>query len=440
MILQACLYAYDLKAVEADRRSVALDSMGIIPDQDLIDYTQSVLDRIASRAPKTPLSSKVYLMASMSPGALTMPSGDIFLNHSIFEYAGNEDQLAFVLAHELSHALLRHDRTDFIEVIRPYIVTAIDIAVSSADGDDQTRKALKLYGTDLITRDLLMPVWDRRKESEADRLAIDLMVAAGYNPSEAINMLSYVGEFEASFEADHVVERNALEKAVLKNKGEPVENNKFNLGNLLAKGMTEFQQVFGGRHPDADERMRDVFVYMEREYPDALYKDLQHEKFTQTVAVNEEILNKYKVAYQIGRELASEEKLTNAKFRKIEKSARWAVTGSTENHAYTRRVFAQLRESQGKYDLALKNLEMTYDSDGILPGAMERDRVQWLDILGKRDVAFARVKEVGEFYEWPLIFYPDAIRLAKQTGSKEEETNFRIACIAKYPQNREVCQ
>lgn len=433
-------YAFDQQAVEADRRTVVMDSMGAIPDPLLVEYAQNVLDRIAVSAPKTTLSSKVHLLASMSPGALTMPSGDIFLNHSIFDYADNEDQLAFVLAHEFSHALLRHDRSDFVEKVRPYVVTAIDVAVGQEGGDETSGKSLKLYGSDLLVRDLLMPVWDRQKENEADRLGIDLMVAAGYNPNEAIKVLQHLKAYEDSFEASFSAERNALEKVVLKNEGEVVEDNKFNIGNLFSKGLNEFQQTFGSRHPDVEERMLNILVYSEREYPEAAYQELNYEKFKLAVANSDEILSKYKVAYDLGRDLASEGPVSNAKFGAIETSANWAVSGNTTDHVYTRRAFAYLRESQGKYDLALKNLELVNSTGGFLPVSLEKDRVSWLEKTGQSDQAYSRIKAVGAFYDWPLAAYPDAIRLSKSKGSKQEGDEMRLNCITKYPQSRDLCQ
>lgn len=71
------------------------------------------------------------------------------------------------------------------------MVTAMDVAVSQAAGDNQARKAIQLYGSDILTRDLLLPVWDRADERQADHLGVDLMVRAGYNPSEVDSFSKY---------------------------------------------------------------------------------------------------------------------------------------------------------------------------------------------------------------------------------------------------------
>jgi len=433
-------YTFDEEKIETDRRVMIRDSKGLIPDDNLAEYAQSILDRIVQTGPNTPLKPKVHIIASVAPGAYTMPSGDIFIHHSIFDYSDNEDQIAFILAHEYSHALIQHNRSDIIDKLRPYIVTALDIAVSQTDSDDQTKKALKVYGTDLITRDLLMPVWERKKEDEADRLGIDLMVAAGYNPNESIKALSHVKAYDDTFEAIHPVERNALEKALLKNDTSDAEIKKFNLGSLTAKFLVEFQNAFGNRHPDPQERMKKVFLYIEREYEDAGYRELSHLDFNRAVFQSEEILNKYKKSHDLELILVNEENISTAKFAEITSSARWTVTGSTVDHAYTRQAFAKLRARQGRFDLALQNLDLTSNDDGFLPGLMEKNRIDWLERTGEAEKAYARVKEVGNYYEWPLRFYPDAIRLGQRVGTKKEVSAYKLECTLKYPQSRDLCQ
>ncbi|KLN59827.1 hypothetical protein WH96_15710 [Kiloniella spongiae] len=433
------LYNYDAEKVEKDRRIIVRDSLGLIPDDSLEQYAQSVLDKIVAVGPNISVSPKVRILANMGPGAKAMPSGDIYINHSIFVYSDNEDQLAFVLAHEYSHILLKHGPSVVIEKLRPYIMTAVDVALSQSGGEKQASNAIKLYGSDILVRDLVMPVWDKRSEHEADRLGVDLMVKAGYNPEQALMVFDREKEANEKFEASFTLERNAFEKAIEQSKNQ-TNNNPLNLANLVSKGLEEFQGTFASRHPEPDERKLKVFKYVQREYEEASFRNLNKENFAQTVDENSAILNNYQMAYDVNRGLSQSENVTPKELKRLEKLARAAVSKQTANHTYTRNAFANLRESQRNYRLALKNLELAKSSHGILPAAMEQDRIHWLEKTDKKQKAYERVKEVGAYYDWPLLFYKDAIRLAHELGDEKNVTQYHLSCIAKFPQSRELCQ
>ncbi|MFC4273255.1 M48 family metalloprotease [Sneathiella chungangensis] len=423
-----------------DTRNIYLNSLGTIPDDSLRLYAQTILTKIVENGPKVPLQPEIQIGANMNPGAITVKSGTIFLNHSLFDYLENEDQIAFIIAHEYSHLLLQHFTSDLFTTMHPYLVTAADIAVGQAGKNPHSGKGIRLYGTDLMARDVLLPFWSRQNEAEADRLGVDLMVAAGYNPNESLKALTIIDEYEKQFEASFEVERNALEKEILAENHSSKNNDKFNLVESIQTAFKDLQTTVAKEHPDAQERMQDVFEYTEREYSEAAFRDLTKAEFASVVAANQEILDKYKKAFEIRRTLVSEPKLSAAQFAELESTARWTISGSTQNHPYTRQTMSLVREYKGAYELALKNLELTENTDGFLPGPMEMNRIQWLKQTRQNEEAFDRTKEVGEYYDWPLATFREAIELGQVLGKKQEVTGFRLACVAKHPQSRDLCQ
>ena len=104
----------------------------------------------------------------------------------------NEDEVAALLAHELSHVLRNHHASDaFVEsqdgflkgleaanasggmllgLVDPNLQQAADAAVSVGDA---------MYN---ITESMIAPAWTVNQEDSADLLGTDLLVAAGYNP------------------------------------------------------------------------------------------------------------------------------------------------------------------------------------------------------------------------------------------------------------------
>ena len=129
---------------------------------------------------------EVHLVASNVANAFCMPGGKIVIYSGILSIADNEESLAFIMGHEMSHALLDHTRTKFSERQRKETLT--NIARVGALG-------LSLFGlgeigalafdaaniADISSEYLLLQPHGRDQELEADKLGITLIHLAGYN-------------------------------------------------------------------------------------------------------------------------------------------------------------------------------------------------------------------------------------------------------------------
>ena len=435
-------YAPDAEAAEKERRTIKAQSQGMAPLPGLQVYAQSVVDRLVQQSGVTTLSFKVYIAANMSPQAAAYPDGVILIHHRVFECAQNEDQLAFVLGHEISHVLLKHSASDFFEKIRPYLVTAVDVAASQMKDNGDIGKVVKLYGSDLLARDVLMPIWDRGKEAEADRMGLDLMAKAGYNPKEALSWLEEQKRFEDAFESEHQVERNALEKAIFK-EGEKGQDNpalpQFNVMSLLSTALVEVQKATAQRHPDMQSRMDALLGYIDREYAEEQFRPVKADAYTAQRKKYAEIFARYVTANDLRNRLSSGEALSAGEMRSMEKQVLTLVSGVTRDHPYTRSVAASLRARQGKPALALENLDRAGSEDGMLPLRMEIQRTELLWQLGRRDDSYARLREVSVYYDWPLAVFPDMLRAAQQLGRSNDLVELRLTCVGRYPQSRQQC-
>lgn len=99
---------------------------------------------------------------------------------------GDEEELAAVLAHEVSHATARHSTE---RLSRLATISIIGSAASSA-----IAKSGSPQGQDLFDRifskgmDIYIPSYSRTSESEADKIGLFYMAHAGYNPEVAIRV------------------------------------------------------------------------------------------------------------------------------------------------------------------------------------------------------------------------------------------------------------
>ena len=131
----------------------------------------------------------VHLVADDTVNAFCMPGGKIMMFSGILNIANTEERVAFILGHEMAHALLDHSRTRAsIETAKNSIATAtyfgsfiLDIFGMGAIGDI-TRAGINAanIGSDF----LFVKPFGRDQELEADRLGMLIIHWAGYNINE----------------------------------------------------------------------------------------------------------------------------------------------------------------------------------------------------------------------------------------------------------------
>lgn len=94
----------------------------------------------------------------------------------------NDDEIAQIMGHEISHALANHTAE---QMSRAIAINAGLMAVSAAAEDE---KGVALTGAALAAKLALELPNSRTAESEADRIGIELATRAGYKPEAAVSL------------------------------------------------------------------------------------------------------------------------------------------------------------------------------------------------------------------------------------------------------------
>ncbi|RAP51928.1 MAG: peptidase M48 [Methanosphaera sp. rholeuAM270] len=129
---------------------------------------------------------EVHLVNSDIANACCFPGGKIIVYGGILSLMEYEDELAFVLAHEISHALLDHSRTSAsVDKAKNTISTvswmgsfALDLLGFGGAGE-LTRAAVN--AADMGSNLFLTKPWGRDHELEADKLGLMIAYLAGFN-------------------------------------------------------------------------------------------------------------------------------------------------------------------------------------------------------------------------------------------------------------------
>ena len=148
--------------------------------------------RIAAAANRPDFKWEFNLVEDEAMNAFCLPGGKVVVYTGILKAARNDDQLATVMSHEVSHALARHGAERVSSAKIQQGVQLIGNVVLAATAPGYTNTFNQAYG--LGTQLGVMLPYGRLQESEADEIGIYLMVKAGYNPYEALNFWKNMSE------------------------------------------------------------------------------------------------------------------------------------------------------------------------------------------------------------------------------------------------------
>ncbi|WP_406565299.1 M48 family metalloprotease [Acinetobacter chinensis] len=156
--------------------------MPVIQNPWLEDQLSGIFSHILSQ---TQLGQPVGLVVINDPqiNAFAVPGGLFALNTGLLISARNMDEVAGVMAHEIAHVSQRHYSRSQEEFKGQGLLALAGILVgalvaSQADGD---AGAAVMLGSQAALLDKQLS-YSRNQEREADRIGMQYMYAAGYNP------------------------------------------------------------------------------------------------------------------------------------------------------------------------------------------------------------------------------------------------------------------
>ena len=126
------------------------------------------------------LPQSVILLDTPIYNAAALPNGQLFVTRGILALANDRAELAAALAHELGHVIAKHSAQRIVERARARVDAA---NVARTYGDPEVLRAT------VAAHQQSLAAFSRDKEIEADRISVDLLRKAGYDPRAAGRML-----------------------------------------------------------------------------------------------------------------------------------------------------------------------------------------------------------------------------------------------------------
>jgi predicted Zn-dependent protease len=151
--------------------------MAQLRDPQVNAYITRIGKRLAAAAPgaKYPYSFTVANYREIN--AFALPGGPVWMNRGVLQAAGDESQVAGVLAHEIAHIAQRHAADQMTKaVVAKWSLGMLGAMLGNAGGAG----AAQVAGA-LVTDGVFLK-FSRDDEKEADQVGLQIMRKAGWDP------------------------------------------------------------------------------------------------------------------------------------------------------------------------------------------------------------------------------------------------------------------
>jgi predicted Zn-dependent protease len=199
--------------VPAEREAAMFDAwlpqdiVTVAYDDDRLLKVEAITQRLARHYPESPYAFRVEIDDSTEPNAMAFPGGLIVVTSGLLDQVRTENELAFILAHELGHFRNR----DHLRAMGRGLV--LSLLVLTAGGGD-----VASYGASVA--DMTLRSFNRRQESEADAFALELVqaefghVAESWRFFERLDGESATTSVIAAYLSTHPSPRNRIEDLI----------------------------------------------------------------------------------------------------------------------------------------------------------------------------------------------------------------------------------
>ena len=164
-----------------------------IEDPVIIKYINKIGDRIIATLPPQPFKYHFYMIQEDVYNAFAVPGGHVFINSGLFEAMKSEDELAGILAHEISHVLCRHISQRIARSSKVGMATLAGMIAGillGINGSGAAASAMTISSA--AAGQSIMLAFSRENEMQADQIGLKLLSEAGYSGTGLLRMLKKI--------------------------------------------------------------------------------------------------------------------------------------------------------------------------------------------------------------------------------------------------------
>jgi predicted Zn-dependent protease len=173
----------------AQEEQKAIKGSGVLyQDPEVESYLNRIVKKLQLNSTSPDIDFQIKVVKDPNLNAFAYPNGVIYIHTGILARMDNEAQLAALLAHEMTHCTHRHSLSVWRSIKnRPVYFDTIRKTLAKIA---MTRGLAQFLG---MTGSLAaVSGYTRELETEADRVGLDLMVQANYDPEEALKLFEHL--------------------------------------------------------------------------------------------------------------------------------------------------------------------------------------------------------------------------------------------------------
>ena len=210
-----CKNSFTVQQEIAEGNKVAAQvyqQMPVLPqDSPITRYVQQLGAKLVASAPPSPGTNErwpynFHVVASQDINAFALPGGSIFVNLGTVQAAETEAQLAGVMAHEISHVVMRHSTCNLGKQQKYGLAAALGQLGSQIFLGSGALGSVISQGIGFGTGVGFLHM-SREDEKQADLLGVNILYDAGYDPRGLPQFFETIqakyGQGGAQFLSDH---------------------------------------------------------------------------------------------------------------------------------------------------------------------------------------------------------------------------------------------
>jgi len=171
-----------------EEQQVINSSGWLYRNPELETYLNEVAAKLKAFTDSPDISFDIKIINDPNLNAFAFPNGVIYVHTGVLARMENEAQLAALLAHEMTHCTHRHSLRVLKSIKdRPGYMAAVQNSIEKVAMVQELAQFLGVNGSIAAVTG-----YTREFETEADRVGLDLMAQAGYDPRQALNLFEHL--------------------------------------------------------------------------------------------------------------------------------------------------------------------------------------------------------------------------------------------------------
>jgi len=164
-----------------------IQQYGLVEDQAEVRRMNTIGADIVKVCDRPDIEYHFYIINTDMINAFALPGGYIFMTRGIMDFIDDDDELASVIGHEVTHVAKKHSVVLYKKSMRDALVNLLVMVLTRDPNAVMAGQMIEESRTD---------VYGRGAEIEADRYGLEYMKKAGYDPNAFMRFILKLQRYE----------------------------------------------------------------------------------------------------------------------------------------------------------------------------------------------------------------------------------------------------